>query len=40
MGRDVAERAITRAYGADKKNGIENITIFTPEGPVSIGRKP
>ena len=40
MTRDVAERAIKRALGADEKRGIDSITIFTPDGPVSAGRKP
>ncbi len=40
MTRGAAERAIKRALGADEKRGIDSITIFTPEGPISAGRKP
>lgn len=41
MTRDVAERAIKRAFGVDaQKGGIDSITIFTPQGPISTVRKP
>ena len=40
MTKGIAVRAIHRAYKADSRRGISNITILTPEGPVSIPRKP
>ncbi len=40
MTKGIAVRAIHRAFKADNKKGINSITILTPEGPVSIPRKP
>jgi hypothetical protein len=40
MTREAAQRARRRAYTADVRKGIDNITILTPEGPISIPRRP
>ena len=40
MTMEVAQKAAARAYGADGKKGIQQITILTPEGPVVVPRKP
>ncbi|MFA5951349.1 MAG: hypothetical protein WC807_13800 [Hyphomicrobium sp.] len=40
MNKNVAEEAIRRAYGADSRNGIDSITILTPDGPVFAPRRP
>jgi filamentous hemagglutinin len=42
MTAEIAERGIIRAFGKDNITGakIQNITVITPEGTVSIPRKP
>lgn len=37
---EIAQRAASRAYGADSRNGIQNITILTLQGPIQIPRRP
>jgi filamentous hemagglutinin len=41
MNIEAAEMAVNRAYGADNKTGskIQNLTILTPDGTVSVPRK-
>jgi Contact-dependent growth inhibition CdiA C-terminal domain len=40
MSLEAADRATRRAYGADTKNGIQSITILTPNGPLYAPRRP
>ena len=37
---EAAERGIRRAYGSDVNKRINNITVLTPEGPISVPRLP
>ena len=39
MTKDIAERSLSRAFGADTKNGIDTITILTRDGPVHAVRR-
>ena len=39
MTREIADRAIQRAYGSDDRQGIKSITVFTPQGVTHAPRK-